>query len=294
MNQRRRIEEFCKRWNIPLDRDAEFLRFKNRVMTLVDQTVGIYVLRNPRVSKDFSYNLGLNQPAESWIGHPPMLLEDYDQFSQNPIYETLDRAEHQQAFIHALQCLFWTLADHQCPLLEDLGTAIQNAVDSSPLIDIRVVTRKGQISLYPKGARLLDEGSVNDPLDWLVRHKQVANTFEDALVAFAKNDPNEYRDVINNLRLALEGLLKRVLGNRKSLENQKEPLGKWLNQKGLHVELRGMVQKTVGQLASYNNDWAKHEEANRPPYKPSSTEVEFAIYQTGTLIRLLLQLNGDN
>jgi len=88
----------------------------------------------------------------------------------------------------------------------------------------------------PKGARLLDEKVVNDVLDWLRKYPKVYDNFKST---FKKYQNKVYqRNLINDLRLALELLLKIILRNKKGLEKQKSAIGKYLEEKDVPTPLR--------------------------------------------------------
>ena len=75
----------------------------------------------------------------------------------------------------------------------------------------------------PKGARLLDEKVVNDVLDWLRKYPKVYDNFKSALEKY--QNKVYQRNLIDDLRLALELLLKIILRNKKRLEkNKNRPL----------------------------------------------------------------------
>ena len=103
----------------------------------------------------------------------------------------------------------------------------------------------------------------------------------------AKNSDidKQFREIfkLDNLRFALEQLLKKILSNQKSLENQKSPLGSWLKEKGLHSQVINSYQTLLKEYQNYQNDAVKHNE------NYSFDEVEFMIYLTGNFMRLLIQ-----
>jgi hypothetical protein len=88
------------------------------------------------------------------------------------------------------------------------------------------------------------------------------------------------RNVLDDMRLALELLVKQILGNGKSLENQIEPLGAKL--KGYHSELRNLIRLTIAYLCKYQNHYVKHDDAVDP------TELDFIIEQTSAIINFLI------
>lgn len=65
------------------------------------------------------------------------------------------------------------------------------------------------------------------------------------------------RNVLDDLRLALEVLLRGILGNDKSLENQIAPLGDYVRSKGGSAEFGNMFVKLVEHFTKYQNRYVK-------------------------------------
>lgn len=88
------------------------------------------------------------------------------------------------------------------------------------------------------------------------------------------------RNVLDDMRLSLELLVKQILGNGKSLENQIPELGARLS--GYHKELKNLVVKTVDYLCKYQNQYVKHNDAVNPE------EIDYIIEQTSATINFLI------
>ena len=288
---RQQIESFNRRWNIAIDGDKEFERFKNRILAAVDQAVGEFVLRHPSVSRKLAVLVGARLPAQSRVDPLPgrQLAEVFSPrlFDQTATYKVLEAACTENELIFSLQCLFWALAEARCPELERLVELVRIAANASPLVSMRIAQRGDRVILYPAGAKLLDDRTVNDVLAWLKDHQPVAKEFEKTLKTYLTKDKTQYRNLLDDLRLALEKLLRRVLGNKKSLENQQNDLGAWLKRKRAHRQIANMYWQLLDRFSTYQNDVVKHK-AERTVTEP---EVEFMIYLTGTFMRFLLRLS---
>jgi len=128
---------------------------------------------------------------------------------------------------------------------------------------------------------------VDDVIGWLENYPTVAKHYERALKHYTGGGRDNYRSLLDDLRRALEELLREVLGNDKRLEQQEQPLSRWIEQRGVHKEVRSMYTKLLfGPYRIYQNKAVKHGE------EYSEDEVEFMIYLTGTFMRLLLQLQA--
>ncbi len=90
------------------------------------------------------------------------------------------------------------------------------------------------------------------------------------------------RNVLDDMRLSLELLVKQILGNGKSLENQTSELGSKLS--GYHTEIRNLVIKTVDYLCKYQNHYVKHNDAVNPE------EIDYIIEQTSATINFLIKV----
>lgn len=89
------------------------------------------------------------------------------------------------------------------------------------------------------------------------------------------------RNVLDDMRLSLELLMKQLLGNGKSLENQIPELGTKLSR--YHTELRNFVIKNVDYLCKYQNHYVKHNDAVNPE------EIDYIIEQTSATINFLIK-----
>jgi hypothetical protein len=121
-------------------------------------------------------------------------------------------------------------------------------------------------------------------LEGIERYPKADKPFSQALSKFLRGDRTHYRNILDDLRFSLEQLLKSLLSNDKSLENQKDILGAWLKDKGVHAQIRSLYVHLAKCFSQYQNNAVKHDE------NYSGMEVEFMIYLTGTLMRLLLEL----
>ena len=69
------------------------------------------------------------------------------------------------------------------------------------------------------------------------------------------------RNMLDDLRLALELLLKSIFVNEKSLENQIPMLGDFIKKRGGSPELVNMTVKLVDYSTKYQNSYVKHDDA---------------------------------
>ncbi len=168
---------------------------------------------------------------------------------------------------------------------ETLAKAVDTCLDYSPDIGIGFHRGEKTAILYPKGAELLDDEIVNRTLLWLNEHPKVLQPYETALKLYMEQDENKRRNLLDNLRFAIEQLLKEILQNNKSLENQQKELGLWLKGRSVHQQVINLYNQLLfGPFRQYQNDAVKHAGEYR------DQDIEFMIYLAGTFMRLLLQL----
>jgi len=291
-----KIKNFYKRWNIVYDEDKRFTDFKNRTLSTIDDALGGLFLSNKNLERYF-FKLTANYFPQSKKYIPTSMAAALNniskmtssleikeiKFKDSLVYKFLSEECDFIKFIQYLQSIFWLDLDSK--VNEELYLGFKEDIELS-LLDIQIKRIKGDnIIFYPKGARLLDNKVVNDVLDWLTSYPKVQKSFKSALEKY--QDKIYHRNLIDDLRLSLELLLKKILDNNKSLENQEKLLSEYLEQKNVPKELNNMYWKLIDYYTKYQNNYAKHED------KVDSSEIEFVIYLSGTFIRFLMTLEDS-
>lgn len=92
----------------------------------------------------------------------------------------------------------------------------------------------------------------------------------------------DYRHALDDLRLALETLLKRVLGNEKSIENQGDTLGAYLGAKGVSSEIIGNVRVNLTAVSRYFNEHEKHKD------NVKAHEIDYIVVAVNNIVNILL------
>lgn len=118
--------------------------------------------------------------------------------------------------------------------------------------------------------------------------KHWLSAFPDALAmynsALAKYSHGVFeRNVLDDMRLSLELLLKVLLHNDKSLENQIPELGAFLKAKGIQTEIRNMYVTLLKYYLQYQNNHVKHNDEINP------NEMEYIIDLTSLFMKFLLK-----
>ncbi len=153
-------------------------------------------------------------------------------------------------------------------------------------IPYELIEENGEYFIFPKGAPELDAALVSEPLEWLKDYPVAHRTFVTALKQYA--DGIYIRDVADNLRKALEAFLQEFLGNSKNLETNKNEICKYLGGQGVDAGVTGLFQPLINTYKSINDRIVKHNDA------VDEKLLEFLLYQTGVLIRLVLTVKHSN
>lgn len=149
--------------------------------------------------------------------------------------------------------------------------------------------RSLKIQLLTKYRDLNDEGSspeadvrlIEETRHWLQDFPTAMKLYEEALLKIAHKE--FHRNALDDLRSAIEQLLKELLGNDKSLEKQLAEVGSRLKQAGGSPELSNMFHKLLDYYGSYQNTYVKHNDA------VNQLEVEFIFELTSTFMKHLVR-----
>ena len=122
---------------------------------------------------------------------------------------------------------------------------------------------------------------VQETIHWLSQYPRSLKIYNEALV---KYDNKIYeRNILDDMRLAFELLLKVLLGNDKSLENQVAEIGLVLKQKNVSKELRNMLIALINYYKDYQNTYIKHDD------NVNVNEIEYMIELTSLLMKFLIK-----
>lgn len=101
-------------------------------------------------------------------------------------------------------------------------------------------------------------------------------------------DSKEYRNSLDSIRLTLELLLKELLNNNKSLENQKHALGAFLKENGISAQFTNLFLKELNMYEKIQNNEVKHD----IPEHLSKPEITFLMNQAAIIIKFLDNCNN--
>lgn len=151
-------------------------------------------------------------------------------------------------------------------------------------IPYEIIQEQNDYFIFPKGAKELDNALVSEPLDWLKSYPLTRKAWIDALKDYTESTELTASETADNFRKALERFFQEFFQSEKTLENLKSEYGSFLTSKGVPGELKNNFEKLLESYTNYINNYAKHHD------KASLNVLEYIMYQTGNLIRLLITL----
>jgi hypothetical protein len=158
----------------------------------------------------------------------------------------------------------------------------KNAAAANKL-KVQLFTRYGHLSAEANPNEL-NHALVEETKHWLSAFPKVLQVYIQAELKLSQGMFD--RNVLDDLRLALEILLHELLDNHKSLENQLQPLGLFVKERDGSPELANMFVKLIEYYAKYQNTYVKHDTA------VVEQEVDFIFEITSCFIRHLVRIFG--
>ena len=140
--------------------------------------------------------------------------------------------------------------------------------------------------VFPKGAKELDEAIVSIPFEWLQKYPPARHAMSQALVEYSRS--NNYSNVADLFRKALETFFQCFFKSNKSLENLKSDYGQFMKERGIPKELSNSLETVLQMYTTFINNYAKHAD------KTKKECLEFIMYQTGNIIRFVISLSQNN
>lgn len=146
-------------------------------------------------------------------------------------------------------------------------------------LKLKLITRYGHLNTE---ADKVNEILIEETKHWLHGYDNALKVYLSALEKF-KNNIFE-RNLLDDLRLSLEILVKEILENNKSLENQLSDLGQFINSNNGSKELANMFQKLIEYFTKYQNSYVKHDD------KVIEEEIEFIFEITSSFMKHFIRM----
>lgn len=152
-------------------------------------------------------------------------------------------------------------------------------------LKIKLITRYAHFD--PKDtASEINETLIEETKHWLKSFPEVLDLYSQALKKYEHGV--FHRNLLDDLRLALEKLLRVIFRDEKSLENQIPNVGKYIKASGGSSEFSNMFGRLVDYYSKYNNTYVKHDDA------VIEEEIEFLFEITSSFMKHLIRLNAKN
>lgn len=145
----------------------------------------------------------------------------------------------------------------------------------------------GKVFVFPKGAAELDNALVSEPLEWLSAYPSSRTAFVKTLKEYANATPENASEIADKFRKSLETFFQEFFATDKSLENCKSEYGSYLKSRGIPAEISGNLESVLQSYTNFMNSYAKHHD------RASLNVLEYLLYQTGNIIRLLITLKQE-
>lgn len=148
-------------------------------------------------------------------------------------------------------------------------------------LKIQLIARYGK-QFGSESSETLNVSLIRDVKHWLYDYKKSYDLYEDAFTKF--NNKIFERNLLDDLRLSLELLLKEIFANQKSLEKQIDNIGKFINNNGGSTYFSNMFRVLIDYYSKYQNSFIKHDDA------VIEEEVEFIFEVTSSFMKHLVKL----
>ncbi len=139
--------------------------------------------------------------------------------------------------------------------------------------------------IFPKGAKELDDVLISEPMEWLGSYPKSRKDFVKALKQYYNSE--DYSDVADNFRKALETFFKEFFNNDKNLKNNIDYFGDFLKRHGAIKEVSNTFMKMLDLYDKFNNKTSKHNNNINKDF------LEYVMYGTFNFVRLLLTLDKE-
>ena len=127
----------------------------------------------------------------------------------------------------------------------------------------------------------LNSELLRDNLIILKDFPEAAKLYQSALNKL--NEGRYERNLLDDLRLSLELLLKSILSNNNSLEKQTKDIGAFLKEKESSAEARNMLTTLINHYSQYQNNYVKHNDS------VIKNEIELIVNLTSAFISFIIK-----
>ncbi len=210
--------------------------------------------------------------------------EDWNVDVPHPEYPKWEAHSKRQAIYESLKVFS---PQQQFVIIEELceHPAFASGAPSKP------ERQKLKLQLYTKyrkfrpetNTKEVDLSLVEETRHWLESYPESLELFNEARLKY--DHGNFERNMVDDLRLSLELLLRGLLNNKKRLEKQLEEVGPYLKSHNASPQVRNLFHKVLSWYTDFQNDYVKHDN------KLKGEEVELIFEITSSLMKHLIRIS---
>ena len=155
-------------------------------------------------------------------------------------------------------------------------------------IGFSLIEDQGEYFVFPDGVSEFNTALVSAPLEWLSSYPQAQKAWIKALKEYANQTDENASDIADKFRKALETFFHEFFEQDRALENMKSVYGTFLKEHGVPSEISNNFETLLLAYTNFMNENAKHHD------RTTQNILEYIMYQTGNIIRLLITLKRED
>jgi len=168
----------------------------------------------------------------------------------------------------------------QYAFIKELCERLPSA-DEKDRIKTKLITNYSH--LHESDNPVVNEILIVETKHWLENYPKALASYNDALSKYEHGSFN--RNLLDDLRLSLEELLREIFQNSKTLEKQKAFVGQFITDNGGSKELSNMFVTLLNYYTHYQNSYVKHHADS-----VIEEEIEFVMEITSSFMKHLIRL----
>lgn len=285
-----------ERWGIAPSREAGVSRLANRILILFRSRLVMSWCLYPEIRRTYFFNMaykaaGNKELNDSHYYHRTVRNRYGDSlhsniesaFENSQLVSDLSSVSTPFNLANILESLIGSFKDNKSKYYNELISVIQDALVKSETKVFEIENTSHDIVFRPLGSTILDENIVSRTMTWMSAYPSSRQMAESAFKHYSSNETERLRNMLDDLRLSLESLLKEKFGER-NLANQKPHIGKYLSEQGYDSSGVAAFDSIFKWFDSFQNENVKH--TNRTL---NENEAEFIMYMTFSLMYSLLK-----
>lgn len=213
-------------------------------------------------------------------------FEDMDtSYCLDSIIEDVIYASDIREFLAKYSVLLYLMKNYR-QAYQHFWNILQNNL-SEASIQYELVEDDDGMFVFPKGVPEMDNALISEPLSWLTEYPKAHTAYVKALKEYSEATIENASDIADKFRKTLETFFQEFFACDKSLENCKGLYGSYLKRQNVPAEITANFETLLQSYTNFMNGYAKHHD------KTSLNVLEYLMYQTGNIIRLLIILRQN-